>query len=46
MPNRSLGLSYLFSAEIEQAKIVEFGEVICDRRLTYILNLEVLANYH
>ena len=28
---RSLCLSYLFSAEIRQTKIVEFGDVIGDR---------------
>jgi len=39
MTVRSLCLSYLFSAEMKQAKIVEFGEIICDRRLTFIFNL-------
>jgi len=33
MPKRSLRLSYLFSEELKQAKIVEFGEIIGDRLL-------------
>ena len=36
-------LSYLFSAEIRQAKIAEFGEVICD---TFVFHLQVSANHH
>jgi len=38
VPNRSLCLSYLFSAEINQAKKVEFGKII--------FNLKVPANHH
>ena len=45
-PNRSLRLSYLFSAEIKQVKIVEFREIICDRRLTFVFNLQVPANHY
>ena len=44
MPNRSLRLSYLFSVEIKQAKIVDFiykfGEIIADRPLKQIKSFE------
>jgi len=44
IPNRLLRLSYLFSAEIKQAKIVDFvdrfREIICDRLLKHIKSFE------
>jgi hypothetical protein len=39
-------LSYLFSAEIRQAKIAEFGEVICDTFVSHLqLDHQIIMRY-